>query len=75
MMSDYYPPNESAWTNIQADVGALVEARRTAGDHDVHMLVLPTQTGPFGEDWHPTVMQQASMAGRAVELIGALRNF
>jgi hypothetical protein len=39
------------------------------------MLVLPTQTGPFGEDWHPTVMQQASMASRAVELIGALRNF
>jgi lysophospholipase L1-like esterase len=75
MMSDYYPPNESAWTNIQADVGALVEARRTAGDHDVHVLVLPTQTGPFGEDWHPTVMQQASMASRAVELIGALRNF
>ncbi|HET9957587.1 MAG TPA: SGNH/GDSL hydrolase family protein [Polyangiaceae bacterium] len=75
MMSDFYPPNEKAWSSIQEDLNTLLQQRRAAGDSNVHPLILPTQTGPFGEDWHPTVMQQASMANQAVQLIRAVRGF
>ena len=75
MMSDFWPPNESAWTNIQADVKSLIDARRTAGDDNVHLLVLPTQQAPYGEDWHPTEAEHARMAERTVALIRSLRKW
>lgn len=75
MMSDFWPPNESAWTNIQADVKSVIDARRTAGDANVHLLVLPTQQAPYGEDWHPTEAEHARMAERTVALIRSLRKW
>ncbi len=70
------PTRIAPGARIQADIATILEQRRTAGDDDnVHSLVLLTQTGPFGEDWHPTIMEQASMENRAIEMIRALLNW
>ncbi len=62
MLSDYYPVGEMAWTNAQADVAAAVAARTQAGDGNVHLVTFAPQTGPWGEDWHPTAATHQKMA-------------
>lgn len=62
MMSDQYPPGENALTAATADIKAALAARAQAGDSRVHIVTLPTQTGPWGEDWHPTIATHEKMA-------------
>jgi len=62
MLSDDYPPGASAWTHAQADVRAVVAARRRAGDLRVHAFFFPPQKPPYGQDWHPTVATHEQMA-------------
>lgn len=62
MLSDSYPPGENAFSNAQADVKAAIAERATAGDHDVHLLIAQPQSGPWGEDWHPTVATHRKLA-------------
>lgn len=62
MLSDFHPPGENAWTNAQADVRAAISERAAAGDRGVHLLVVEPQSGPWGEDWHPTIATHRRMA-------------
>jgi lysophospholipase L1-like esterase len=62
MLSDVYPPGENAWTNAQADVKAAVDARKRAGDARIEIVLFAPQSGPWGEDWHPTVATHEKMA-------------
>lgn len=62
MLSDFYPPGAEAWTHAQADVKSAVATRQAAGDANVHLLIFEPQTGPWGEDWHPTAATHSKMA-------------
>lgn len=62
MLNDAYPPGEKALTSALADIESALEARRNDGDRNLHLLVLPEQTGPWGEDWHPTIATHDKMA-------------
>jgi lysophospholipase L1-like esterase len=69
MMNDAFPPGYLAWTSIREDVRTVVEARRSSGDPDTFFFALEPQTGPYGEDWHPTVATHRRMADALVQLI------
>ena len=75
MMSDHFPPGEMAWTKIQADLQSIAATRAAAGDTGVHLLTLPTQSPPYGEDYHPTAATQQSMADLVVTLVKSLENW
>lgn len=75
MLSDAYPTGYDAWTNIQADVQAVVEARHTAGDERVHYFKFTPQRSPYGEDWHPTVATHQAMADALVPFIQELQGW
>jgi lysophospholipase L1-like esterase len=62
MLSDSYPPGVNALTNSTADIKAALAARAQAGDSRVQIVNLATQSGPWGEDWHPTVATHEKMA-------------
>ncbi len=62
MLSDAYPPGENALTSATADIRAALAARAAAGDDRIRIVTLPTQTGPWGEDWHPTIATHEKMA-------------
>jgi lysophospholipase L1-like esterase len=69
MLSDFYPPGEMAWTNVQADVQTVVQQRKDAGDNRIYYIAFAPQTGPWGEDYHPTVATHADMAAKLTEFI------
>jgi lysophospholipase L1-like esterase len=71
MMSDSYPPGEMAWTNVQADIQQVVQQRKTAGDNKLYYIAFDPQTGPWGEDYHPTVATHAAMATKLADFIKA----
>src|SRR5450432_93449 len=75
MLSDYYPVGAAAWTNSQADVQAAVKARNDAGDANVSFLAFAPQTGPWGEDWHPTLAEQQTMANAVVAKVKAAKGW
>jgi lysophospholipase L1-like esterase len=75
MLSDFYPRGYMAWTNIQADLKRVVEARNAAGDMDVHTLIIPPQSPPYGEDYHPTAVEQAKMSRLLVALLKQLKGW
>jgi len=62
MLNDAYPPGEKALTSATADIQAAIAARSQAGDGRVRLVILPEQTGPWGEDWHPTIATHEKMA-------------
>lgn len=69
MMSDFFPPGEMAWTNVQADVQQVVQERKNAGDAKLYYIAFDPQTGPWGEDYHPTVATHAAMAAKLTDFI------
>jgi len=69
MMSDFFPAGEMAWTNVQADVQQVVQQRKDAGDTKIFYIAFDPQTGPWGEDYHPTVATHAAMATKLTEFI------
>ena len=71
IMSDSYPPGEMAWTNVQADIQQVVQQRKTAGDNKLYYIAFDPQTGPWGEDYHPTVATHAAMATKLADFIKA----
>lgn len=73
MLNDGFPMGVMAWTTIQADVSAVVDGLRVAGDENVHYLALSPQNSPYGEDWHPTVATHQQMADAVVAKIRGLR--
>ena len=73
MMSDAYPAGYSAWTSIQADVQAAVDARHADNDDDVYYFALAPQQSPYGEDWHPTIATHQKMAEALEPLIANIR--
>ncbi len=75
MLNNSWPPGYAAWTSIQEDVGAMVSARRQAGDADIHFLAHTPQQSPYGEDWHPTEATHNQMATELLELIDSLALF
>jgi lysophospholipase L1-like esterase len=75
MMGDSWPEGYNAWTSVQADVKAAVEARNAASDPQVHFLALTPQSSPYGEDWHPTVATHQKMADTLVPFITSVRGW
>jgi lysophospholipase L1-like esterase len=63
MMNDDSPAGYNAWTAILADVKAVMETRQAEADANVFFLAFEPQTGPYGEDWHPTLATHRAMAG------------
>jgi len=62
MLSDAFPPGESALTHIRTDLSAVIDERRRAGDTQLNFLELSAQMPPFGEDWHPSLRTHQRMA-------------
>jgi hypothetical protein len=60
MMSDAFPPGKQALTSIRDDVHSILA---TWGDTNCQFLEFPTQTAPYGEDWHPSIETHIRMAG------------
>jgi lysophospholipase L1-like esterase len=60
------------WTNIRDDLRAAIEARRKAGEHDIDYLEFTPQSGPWGEDWHPTRATHQAMAKALVAKLRAM---
>lgn len=75
MLNDDFPEGYSAWTSVQADVSAAVDARRAAGDPDVNYFAFAPQQGPYGEDFHPTLATHQLMADALVPFISQLRGW
>ncbi len=82
MLSNYYPTNpatnmvQASWTDEDTDLEAVIATRAAAGDKDVTLLTIQPQTGPdYGEDYHPTVAVQQSMAAQVVTLVKSLENW
>ncbi|HYP89938.1 MAG TPA: SGNH/GDSL hydrolase family protein [Polyangiaceae bacterium] len=62
MLSDAYPPGENALSSVTAELNEVLAARARAGDSRVHLVTLSTQSGPWGEDWHPSLATHERMA-------------
>ena len=75
MMSDSYPTGYTAWTSIQADVKAVVDARHDANDSNVYYFALAPQQSPYGEDWHPTIATHKQMAEALKPLVANVRGW
>jgi lysophospholipase L1-like esterase len=76
MLNDSFPEGYAAWTSIQTEVAAAVEARHAANDIDVHYFALAPQEGPYyGEDWHPTIATHQAMADALVPFIAGVRGW
>jgi lysophospholipase L1-like esterase len=69
MMTDSYPSGYQAWTSMRSDVTQTVDARVAAGDSNVFYLEFSPQSGPYGEDWHPTIATHQQMANVLVPFI------
>ncbi len=72
MMSDYWPAGKKHWTRIQQYVTAVKDFKNQNGDKDVYYFKLNPQNAPYGEDWHPTVQTQNSMATNLTNFINTL---
>ncbi len=73
MMNDWYPAGQLHWSTIQGWVSSVVKGFNDRGDARVHFLAFTPQTGPYGEDWHPSPATHQAMATRLTEFIRALR--
>lgn len=69
MLSDFYPVGEKAWTSIRDDIRQVVEARNAAGDNNLKTIFFDPQSGPWGEDYHPTVATHQLMADELVPFL------
>jgi lysophospholipase L1-like esterase len=69
MLSDFYPPGAEGWTHAQADVRSAVATRQAAGDSNVHLVTFEPQTGPWGEDFHPTAATHLKMASQLAAML------
>lgn len=72
MLNDSYPPGEQALSSSSADVRAAIDERARAGDGRIRLIVLAEQTGPWGEDWHPTLATHQKMADALVPQLKAI---
>ena len=72
MVTDAWPTGYRALTNIRTSLENIVAARKADGDEEVHLLELPPQSSPYGEDWHPTVATHAEMAEMLMTMIDDL---
>lgn len=73
LMNDRYPSGEKHWSTLQGWVSSVVKGFNDRGDARVHYLAFTPQTGPYGEDWHPTAATHEAMATRLTELIRSLK--
>ncbi|WP_170178425.1 SGNH/GDSL hydrolase family protein [Flammeovirga pectinis] len=62
MMSDYFPANQNVWTTIKKQTAAVVKSFNDNNDTEVYHYALSPQSGPYGEDWHPTLTTHQRMA-------------
>ncbi|MBN1412124.1 MAG: hypothetical protein JW969_14870 [Spirochaetales bacterium] len=62
MLSDEWPAGLDCLTRIRKIVSSIVAEMKDAGDSNIHSLPFETQTGPFGEDFHPTIARHEIMA-------------
>lgn len=69
MMGDSYPAGKKQWTRIQNYVSTVSKYFNTNGDKKVYYLMLPPQSAPYGEDWHPTAATGKRMADQLVAFI------
>lgn len=75
MMSDSYPSGKYHWTRIQKYVSSVRNYFNNNGDSKVYYLKLEPQTGPYGEDWHPTAATDQKMATALVNFINTNINW
>jgi lysophospholipase L1-like esterase len=73
MLSDAWPPGQYQWTTLQGWVSSVVKDFNDRGDSRVHSLAFEPQTGPYGEDWHPSATTHAAMASRLASFIRSLK--
>lgn len=69
MMGDSYPAGKKQWTRIQNYVSSVSTYFKSKGDAKVHYLMLPPQSAPYGEDWHPTAATDKKMADQLTAFI------
>ncbi|MBB6461150.1 SGNH/GDSL hydrolase family protein [Flammeovirga kamogawensis] len=62
MMSDYFPANQNVWTTIKRQTADVVKSFNDNNDMEVYHYALAPQSGPYGEDWHPTLATHQRMA-------------
>ncbi len=72
MVTDAWPTGFRALSNITTSLENIIAAREADGDEDIHLLELPQQSSPYGEDWHPTVATHMEMAEILMTMIDDL---
>lgn len=72
MLSDDFPPKYKALKRVRRTLEKLVKSFHQTGNENVHLLELPPQSPPFGEDYHPTIATHQKMADELVAFIQGL---
>ncbi|MBX9850291.1 MAG: hypothetical protein K2X86_00865 [Cytophagaceae bacterium] len=68
-VSDWYPANFRTLSRMKNYVDAVVDHHVGLGDTKVYYFEIPTQSAPYGEDWHPTNATHVQMSNLIVPFI------
>ncbi|MBN2802002.1 MAG: hypothetical protein JXR91_02790 [Deltaproteobacteria bacterium] len=69
MMSDFYPEGYDALTRAKKCVTDTADHFNKKGDNNVYKLFFDLQSGPYGEDWHPTVETHRQMSKTLIKFL------
>lgn len=72
VLEDGYPEGTHRWTEYRDDLKSIIKSRHIVGDKAVHYFEFEQQTGPFGEDWHPTLATHEKMRTQIVPFVRLL---
>ncbi len=61
-ITDVWPVGENRWSRMKNFVRSVVKESNSKGDTAVFYFELTPQSGPYGEDWHPTNATHKKMA-------------
>lgn len=68
-LTDSWPAGEKRWTRMKSYLNSVVKNVNAKGDAYVYYFELTPQTGPYGEDWHPSNATHKKMAEAIVPYI------
>ncbi len=70
--SDGWPVGLKTQTRWRNYINAIVGHFNTNGDNEVYKFELTTQSSPYGEDWHPTIVTHNSIANQISPYIATI---
>lgn len=68
-LTDAWPAGENRWTKLRNYLNGVVKKANEKGDASVYYFELTPQTGPYGEDWHPSNATHKQMSEAIIPFI------